>query len=93
MDTEQLKNTILLLLLEHQEKNAHRMWLDAKAVGDAVGLSMTVAATLLGSDLASAGLVRPVPVPNEPPSWAGYYALTEQGLAVAQRLKESAPGE
>jgi hypothetical protein len=25
------------------------------------------------------GLVRPVPVPNEPPSWAGYYALTEQG--------------
>lgn len=90
MDTEHVKDGILLLLLEHQEKNSQRMWLDAKAIGDAVGLSMIAAATLLGSDLAKAGLVRPVPVPNEPPSWAGYYALTEHGVTVAQRLKESA---
>jgi hypothetical protein len=89
MDTGIVKDTILLLLLEHQEKNSQRMWLDAKSIGDAIGIPMTVAATLLGSDLVNAGLVRPVPVPNEPPSWAGYYALTEQGMSVAQRLKET----
>jgi len=90
MNPGQAKDDMLVLLLERQEKYPHLMPLDAHAIAEALGISMTAAATLLGSDLSNAGLVQPVQVGNEPLGWAGYYVLTDQGATAARLLGKSA---